>query len=416
MSWTAVGNISFSAFQWMLVVLIARLGGPGQVGQFAAGIAVTTPVFLLSNLGLRTTLSTDIGRQYPLFLYFAIRFMSSCIAFVAALAIALVIGYRGAILLTCVMLACYRFIESLSDVAYGHMQLNGWMREIAISQIVRAMCSVAIIVLIVGRTGSLNISLLAMTIVSVLSFKLYDVRHLGRGNERSSEAVNKESWDALRRSARTLVSASLPIGLAMTLASLELNVPRIIVERGLGMEALGVFSVVTSVAVVASVFMSSISQAILPGLAQRFASGQVAEAVSLISRLAMLVGVISVVCTIGVYLVGSSLLTLLYGEEFAEYSSILVVVVLAMAIGAQGWLLNALLIASRNPTPIAKVSLVSLVFVVIATAAVVGQTGLMGVAWVLVLSSVIQVAIKLMVIVRLIHELNSTSEVGLQCQ
>src|ERR1044072_4016691 len=58
-SWTLAGNLIYSGCQWGVLIVLARLGSPEQVGQFALALAVTAPVIMLSNLQLRGVLATD---------------------------------------------------------------------------------------------------------------------------------------------------------------------------------------------------------------------------------------------------------------------------------------------------------------------------------------------------------------------
>lgn len=63
-SWTFVGNVVYAACQWGMLVALTKLGTPEMVGQFTLGLAVTSPVFLFSNLQLRTLMATDAKQEY----------------------------------------------------------------------------------------------------------------------------------------------------------------------------------------------------------------------------------------------------------------------------------------------------------------------------------------------------------------
>ena len=43
-SWTFVGNVVYSACQWGMLVLLAKIGNPQMVGQYGLGMAIATPV------------------------------------------------------------------------------------------------------------------------------------------------------------------------------------------------------------------------------------------------------------------------------------------------------------------------------------------------------------------------------------
>jgi hypothetical protein len=51
-SWTLLGNVVYSGCQWAMLMVLAKLTRPDQVGQFSLGLAVTAPVILLAGLQL----------------------------------------------------------------------------------------------------------------------------------------------------------------------------------------------------------------------------------------------------------------------------------------------------------------------------------------------------------------------------
>ena len=63
-AWVLSGNILYSACQWFIVLLLAKLGSPEQVGLYALGMAVSAPIVLFANLQLRTLLATDVTHQF----------------------------------------------------------------------------------------------------------------------------------------------------------------------------------------------------------------------------------------------------------------------------------------------------------------------------------------------------------------
>ena len=52
-SWTFGGNLVYAACQWGMLVALAKFGSPELVGRFALALAVTAPVYMLTNLQLR---------------------------------------------------------------------------------------------------------------------------------------------------------------------------------------------------------------------------------------------------------------------------------------------------------------------------------------------------------------------------
>ena len=65
-SWTIAGDVIYAACQWGMLIVLAKLGSPEMVGQFALGLAVTAPVIIFANLALRQIQSTDVRNEFEL--------------------------------------------------------------------------------------------------------------------------------------------------------------------------------------------------------------------------------------------------------------------------------------------------------------------------------------------------------------
>ncbi len=63
-AWAVCGNAVYAICQWGMIVALAKLGSALMVGQFSLGLAIVTPVFMLSNLDLRAVQATDARRQF----------------------------------------------------------------------------------------------------------------------------------------------------------------------------------------------------------------------------------------------------------------------------------------------------------------------------------------------------------------
>jgi len=60
-TWVLSGNVLYSACQWGIVVVLAKLGSPAQLGEYALGLAVAAPIILFANLQLRALLACGIN-------------------------------------------------------------------------------------------------------------------------------------------------------------------------------------------------------------------------------------------------------------------------------------------------------------------------------------------------------------------
>src|SRR5262245_45486845 len=86
--WLFSGNVIYTACQWIIVLIFSKLGTPEQVGEYALGVAVATPVLVLANLQIRSLVASDINAEYTLGQYLRFRAVTLAAAYVALIAIA----------------------------------------------------------------------------------------------------------------------------------------------------------------------------------------------------------------------------------------------------------------------------------------------------------------------------------------
>jgi len=124
-SWTLAGMLTYAACQWGMLVAIVRLGSPIKVGEFALGLAISSPVMLLANLELRALISTDARRQFRFQDYLGLRLLTTLIAVGATACLALALGSTGEITRIIVALGVFKATEAVGDLQYGLFQQRG---------------------------------------------------------------------------------------------------------------------------------------------------------------------------------------------------------------------------------------------------------------------------------------------------
>src|SRR5207248_2711872 len=65
-------NVVYAACQWGMLMAITRLGSPEMLGQFALGLAVTTPLLAFANLKAKGVQASDARREYHFREYFGL--------------------------------------------------------------------------------------------------------------------------------------------------------------------------------------------------------------------------------------------------------------------------------------------------------------------------------------------------------
>jgi O-antigen/teichoic acid export membrane protein len=314
-SWTFAGNLIFVLCQWGMLSVLARLSSPAGVGQFALGLAIATPVMMLTNMQLRQLQATDARRQYPFATYFRLRLVTTALGYLLIVGIVLVSDYEMVTVSIILIVGLARAVEALSDICYGLFQQHEHMDNVARSLMVRGVLALLALALGVLLTGSVLVGVLALLLA-------WAVVLLGHDAPRCMLLLRQAPAPPARPveggSLLHLIGMALPLGIVMMLVTLNASIPRYFIQHHLGAGALGIFAAITYLMVAGTTVVSALGQAVAPRLAAYYAEQQYRQfrrlALQLLGVGALLGGAGVVVALLG----GDIILHVLYGAEYAR--------------------------------------------------------------------------------------------------
>ncbi|MBZ0292005.1 MAG: oligosaccharide flippase family protein [Anaerolineae bacterium] len=325
-SWTFVGNGVYAASQWGILVVLAKLGTPEVVGQFALGLALTAPIVLFANLQLRAVQATDARRDYQFADYLGLRLLTTAAALTVIVLLALLGGYRAETAAVIILIGLSKSFEAISDVFFGLLQQQERMDRIAKSLMIEGPATLVVMAIIMLLTRNVVLAVAGMAVVWGLQLLLYD--------RRSGLLILRDQGLPLRprfhlRDLRRLAWLALPLGFVMMLNSLVTNIPRYVIENQLGGDQLGIFAAMAYLIVAGVTVISALGQSLSPRMATYYAEGAYRAFGGLLLKfvgIAIGLGVCAVVIAL---LFGETILALLYGAAYADYHDVLVLLMLA---------------------------------------------------------------------------------------
>lgn len=321
-SWTFAGNLVYAACQWGILMVLARLGSPEVVGQYALGLAITAPVFLLANLQLRSLQAIDVDAEHAFADYLGLRVVTTLGAIAVVLGILAVAGYAAATAWVIFGIALAKAVEAFSDVTYGQLQQHERMDHVARSYLLRGPLALIVIGAVLFASGSLVLAVAAAAAASLLVLLLHDARVTAR-----HVASLRPRWNA--RVARRIAWVALPLGIVTMLMALNVNVPRYFLQASLGERGVGFYSALVYLVVPLSTVVNAIGQATSPALARRWVDGDRTGYRALLGKMLLTAAGLGVAGIGGALLLGEWVLGLAYGAEYVFLSGLLAVVMAA---------------------------------------------------------------------------------------
>jgi O-antigen/teichoic acid export membrane protein len=403
-SWSLAGNVIYSGCQWGILMAITQLGSPEMLGQFALGLAVTTPILAFGNLKARGVQASDARREYHFREYFGLALAMTALGLVVIAGIALAGGYSRETALVILVVGLGKAFDVLADVFFGFYQQIEEMDRIARALVANGLLSLLALVAGIFLTGSIVWGVAGWTLAKGLVLAGYNFRvasplFRGAGPRPSSARLAALAW------------LTLPLCFAALLLSLNANVPRYFIEHYRGEKALGYFAAMAFLLLPGtSVLIAALGQAASPRLARDYAAGDARAFRALLLRLTAVGALGGGIALLAVLVAGREALALLYTPEYAEHAGIFLWLTLEAGLGFLSSILVYGMTAARFFRAQLPLSLATLAFTTVACAALTPRYGLFGAALATVLAGLFQLAGNTFVIVCALRELRAGSQ------
>jgi O-antigen/teichoic acid export membrane protein len=399
-SWTFAGNAVYSACQWGMLIVLAKIGSVEMVGQYGLALAISMPIFALANLQLRAVLTTDVRERIHFGDYLSFRLLTTLITVLVIAAVPGLMRYSWDSALIVVIIGLAQAIEAVSDVYWARMQFYDHMDRIAKSMTARALLALAAMAIGVYITHRLIWGAVGLMLARVVVLVGYDIRkrtHFAPRNisvrQNAGQVLPAHAgalrprWNVSRQT--ELLRISLTLGVIALLITLLPSIPRYFIAGSLGNRALGIFTATASLIASGNLIILALGQSAFVRLAKHYAGGDLAGFNSLLFKL-LKIGALLGLLGIGVAVFfGRQLLTLLYRPEYAEHIDLLIALTVAGALSYVASLLGSAVTSARFFKPQIPVLMTAAIAATISSMLLIPARGLLGAALSVVITSTV---------------------------
>jgi O-antigen/teichoic acid export membrane protein len=356
---------AFSAIATLATfALIGHVLGQAALGEYALGLALASPVFILCGLSARTTYVTLPSAMPP---WRAARIGLGGVA-VAALVTQL-LGFTFGIPTIAALVAGVKGIDHFMAVCQGILQRRGHIGRAYVGQLINAILTVAVVAVALVLTESLELALTMSLLASCF------VVGIGGVLVRVSPGAEPVAPDY---GVAEFVRAGLPLSLAASIVALSIAVPTYAVAAWAGAASVAIYSVLSSVRTAANVFFNAIAQSELHQLARASREQDHGEFDARIRGAFRLVAVSTVVVAACLLTAGPAAIAVAFNVDAEGLRGQLAVVCLGIAAAGFTFVADAGLSSVQAYTSQLRAALVALGFVVLASVTLVPVAGVTG--------------------------------------
>ena len=370
--WATVGNVVYAASQFGVLSVLAKSTSPTEVGRYALAFSIAAPAFMLTGLKLRQVQVTDAAGDFTFGQYLGLRILTSSLTLVIMPLVALLCGTTGPALTLLVAASAFKAFESVIDILYGAMQQREQLQLVAVSMMWRGLTGLLAFGIGLALTRDVTAAvacLAAVTLVQVAT-NVARVKRLG-----ISARPRFDGGVVLR-----LARLAFPLGVAVAVGSLTVNVPRYFIQVLQDSAALGVFSALSYSLVATGVIAAALGQAASPRLANLYYQRQTELFVATVRKLVLLGATLGIVGVLAATLVGESVLRIAFGPDYAAQKPLLVALMVGAMVQYSAVFLGTTVNALRMFKVQVPINIASLVAVAFVSFVAVPRWGLMGAA------------------------------------
>jgi O-antigen/teichoic acid export membrane protein len=319
--WTFVANVVNAGCWLAMTIVLAKLGSPAHVGQFALGLAVTAPIFMFATLRLRDVQATDTKQEYLFGDYFALRLITTSLALLVVVGLVFVSGYRGETALVILATGMSKSVEAISESFYGLFMQHERLDRVAKSKMLKGPLSLLGLGIGFYVTASVFWGVIGVVMARVVVLLSYDLRNAilslnlspaRVSNPRSRLLPNWNSTILVR-----LMWLALPLGFVQMLISLNVNIPRYFIDGHLGAYQLGLFAAIAAFQKTGPTVVQALGHSASPRLAKYYAASDANAFRNLTLKLIGLGVLLGGAGVLVALVAGRQILSVVYGPEYA---------------------------------------------------------------------------------------------------
>lgn len=378
--YNSIGSLTYLICQWLVNVLVVRLGSYADGGMLTLSISVTNVFFVVATFSLRVYQASDVTGRFSASRYLSTRVMTSLLGLFLCVVFALAnVQYDAAQKWCIVLYMLFKLTEAWVDALAAEQQKAMRMDYIFVSFLLRSATSLGSLVIAMLLWHSLPLALLLMaatTMPVVLCYDLPIVRRMTgfRLRLRPGECL-------------PLLRAAWPMMLNAAMMTLLVSMPRYILEYHFGQEIMGIYGAVATPAVIVQAGCSFVYSPLVAPLSRCWSEGRRGDFRRMTARALALVLMLFLVVMAGAAVLGRWGLQLIFGESILPYAWLLQPVLLTSLCAALMYFFEVPLTIMGRLKSMSCVHLTAAALSLLLSLTLIPRLGMNGVNWTIVLTA-----------------------------
>lgn len=331
-------NISRDCFVWntiaggvnaaeaiVLLMIVTRINGVESAGILSIAFALGNLLMTIGKFGVRSYQVTDVRKEFFFNSYYTLRLCSVMVMIIVSMGYTALKLFEGIYSLEkglAVMGICLIYaVESFEDVFLGYYQEEGRLDIASKIFIIRWISIISIFFVIIVSNKSL-LNAIGMSLLVSLLCDFYLIRLTKKWFFMPKLQIDGSQLFSLIRQCMALFLSSF-------LTYYITNAPKYAIDRYLSEDIQAYYGYVSMPVFVVELLNCFLYQPHMVDLADEWNGGQRKSFNKRIYKQYIVIILLTVICVVGAYLLGTPILSYIYGVELGAYRSELVILMIA---------------------------------------------------------------------------------------
>lgn len=368
----SAGALIYLLCQWLITVLVVRIASVEDAGNLSLAMSVTNMFFTIGTFSIRDFQISDYTNSYSMSQYVSTRILTCVVALVSCIIMVEVNGGYTDYQRLCIgIYMVFRVAEAFVDVLQAEEQKAERMDYVFISFVTRGILLLGGFCLVLWQTQNLLAAIVCIAVTSFAVVLLFDARVVEK------LAPFRITFDP--KGSLKLLRECLPLMINSFLLSAVVSIPRNNLSTIMGPYYLGIYASVATPAVIVQSAAMWLYTPLLTRFSAAYRERKKKDYLRILGKVFVLLAILVVLLVLACVFLAEWGLNLLFGQEVAAYSYLLLPVIMTTVMIALNYFFSALLTVARKLYPILAANAIAFAVSLFASNALIGAFGMDGV-------------------------------------
>lgn len=338
--WYTIGSSLFALATLIMTIVVTRSVGERIGGMFSIGLSLAQWFSTIAKFEIRTYQVTDVKNEFTFENYFSFRFIMCICAYSVSILYVIISAY-SLLKVTVVLLLCsYKVLECIADIFEGEFQKRNRIDISGKSMFFRTLFSMSVLIISLVISHEIVISLILMNICAIISIFVLDLIPI--------TVYNKIRFDLNFSLGKKIFMVCGPLAVSAFINSYIVNSSKLAVDRTMSDEAQLYYTAVFMPNMVINLLSGIVFKPMQTTMAIYYRDKDYYKFKRMIVKMVSIIGVFTVMCIVGAYMIGIPVLETLYKVKLKSYKDVLLILLFAGGINAINILLYYILTIMRK--------------------------------------------------------------------